>query len=199
MHRLALTCVIAALAFAGTARADLMADLAKPKDGRSMCETSTHRIGPDGKFDPKGEPDPNSNWDNKNVPPGETRVLMDAKGPGAITHMWITFLGPEAQAWAPKGSANHQEMLLRVFYDGSDVPGIEAPLGDFFANCFGLRREVVSLPVIVEDADSYNCFWYMPFRESVRVEIANQSEKPISCGWRSRTPSRDFIPEAAKR
>lgn len=34
--------------------------------------------------------------------------------------------------------------------------------------------------MIVEDADSYNCFWHMPFRKSARVEVVNQSEKPIS-------------------
>ena len=35
-------------------------------------------------------------------------------------------------------------------------------------------------PVAVEDADSYNCFWRMPFRKSARIEIVNQSEKQIS-------------------
>ena len=35
------------------------------------------------------------------------------------------------------------------------------------------------MPVIVEDADSYNCFWQMPFRKSARIEIENQSDKPI--------------------
>jgi len=34
--------------------------------------------------------------------------------------------------------------------------------------------------VIVEDADSYNCFWQMPFRKSARIEVVNQSDKPIS-------------------
>jgi hypothetical protein len=145
-----------------------------------MRETSTHKIGPDGKFDPNGEPDPQSNRDNKNLPPGKTKVLMDAKGPGVITHIWMTFLGPEPHPWAKKGSANHQEMLLRMYWDGSECPGVEAPVGDFFANSFGKRSEVVSLPVIVEDADSYNCFWHMPFRRSARVEVVNQSEKPIS-------------------
>ena len=105
---------------------------------------------------------------------------MDVKGPGVITHIWITFLGPEAQDWARNGSANHQEMLLRVYWDGSKRPAIEAPLGDFFANCFGKRTEVVSLPVVVEGGDSYNCFWQMPFHKSARVEIVNQSEKPIN-------------------
>jgi len=70
-------------------------------------------------------------------------------------------------------------MLLRMFWDGSDRPAVEAPLGDFFANCFGRRSSVISIPVIVEDADSYNCYWHMPFRKSARVEIENQSDKPI--------------------
>jgi hypothetical protein len=107
-------------------------------------------------------------------------VLLDEQGPGIVTHIWITFLGPEPQDWAKNGSANHQEMLLRMFWDGNTRPDVEAPVGDFFVNCFGQRREVISLPVIVEDADSYNCFWQMPFRKSARIEIVNQSEKPIS-------------------
>ena len=39
---------------------------------------------------------------------------------------------------------------------------------------------MISLPVIVEDADSYNCFWNMPFRKSARVEIVNQSDKSLN-------------------
>lgn len=159
---------------------DLLADLAKPHDGRSMRATSTRKIGADGKPDPNGTPDPNSNSDNSSVAPGQRKILMDVKGPGVITHIWLTFLGPEPHPWAKHGSANHQEMLLRMYWDGRDKPGVEAPVGDFFANAFGKRSEVVSLPVIVEDADSYNCFWQMPFRKSARVEIVNQSEKPIS-------------------
>jgi len=175
--------VIIALLWTGFSEnsfAESLAELAKPHNGRSMRETSTHKIGADGKYDPKGEPDPQSNWDNKNVGPGETKVLMDVKGPGVITHIWMTFLGPEPHQWAKKGSANHQEMLLRMYWDGSDRPGVEAPVGDFFANSFGKRSEVISLPVVVEDADSYNCFWHMPFRKSAKVEVINQSEKPIS-------------------
>ncbi|HNY27312.1 MAG TPA: DUF2961 domain-containing protein [Candidatus Sumerlaeota bacterium] len=161
-------------------QAAFMSDLAQPQEGRSMRVSSTHRLGPDGKFDPKGKPDPNSNWDNKNVEPGKTAVLMDEKGPGVITHIWLTFLGPEPQDWAKQGSANHQDMLLRIFYDGEARPAVEAPVGDFFANAFGKRSEVISLPIVVEDADSYNSFWNMPFRKSIRIEIENQSDKPVS-------------------
>jgi hypothetical protein len=170
-------------------QAGLLDDLAKPQQGRSMRATSTMRVGEvrrggEEKLNPKAEPrgdlDEASNWDNFRVAPGKTHVLLDEQGPGVITHMWITFLGPEPQDWAKQGSANHQEMLLRIYWDGNPRPAVEAPLGDFFASCFGERREVVSLPVVVDDGDAYNCFWQMPFRKSARIEIVNESDKQIS-------------------
>lgn len=172
------------------AAAPLMGELAKPQEGRSMRATSTMRVGEvrrgdaerriNPKADPRGDLEEASNYDNFTVPPGETHVLMDEKGPGVITHIWITFLGPEPQGWAKNGAANHQEMLLRMYWDGDARSAVEASVGDFFANCFGKRSSVASLPVIVEDADSYNCYWHMPFRKSARIEIVNQSEKQIS-------------------
>jgi hypothetical protein len=133
----------------------------------------------DPKAEPKGDLDEASNFDNYTVPPGQTHVLLDEKGPGVITHIWLTFLGPEPQDWAKAGAANHQDMLLRIYWDGREKPAVEAPVGEFFASCFGRRSEVVSLPVVLEDGDSYNCFWQMPFRKSARIEIVNQSTKPI--------------------
>ncbi len=161
-----------------------LAGLAKPQSGRSMRASSTFRAGKDGKYDPNADPtgdlDEHSNRDNFRVLPGKTHTLMNVKGPGVITHIWLTFLGPEPQDWAKEGSANHQEMLLRIYWDDNPKPAIEAPIGDFFASCFGKRSEVISLPVILDDGDAYNCFWRMPFRKSARVEIVNQSTKNIN-------------------
>ena len=109
---------------------------------------------------------------------GQTHVLADLKGPGVITHIWMTFLH-EPHFWVTDGAANHQEMLLRIYWDGREKPDVEAPVGDFFGCCFGKRMELISYPVVVEDGDSYNCFWHMPFRESARIEVVNQSTKPI--------------------
>jgi hypothetical protein len=174
----------------------VLESLARPQSGRSMRATSAMRVGeirrgPEGdrnagerrynpKADPRGDGDVQSNWDNFNVPPGGTHVLLDEQGPGVITHIWITFLAPEPQDWAPQGSADHQELMLRMYWDGNPRPAVEAPVGDFFANCFGKRSAVISIPVIVEGGDSYNCFWRMPFRKSARIEVENQSRKPLS-------------------
>lgn len=161
-----------------------LSDLSKPQDGRSRRETSTFREGPDGRYSrsakPKGDLLERSNSDNFRVAPGQIHTLMDVKGSGVITHIWMTFLGPEIQDWARDGSATHQDMLLRIYWDGNPRPAVEAPVGDFFANCFGERSQVISLPVVVEDADSYNCFWHMPFRKSARVEIVNQGTKNVN-------------------
>lgn len=158
--------------------------LTMPIDGKSMRVTSTMRMGKDGKYDrnapPTGDLSEHSNYDNFRVAAGQTHVVMDEKGPGVITHMWFTFLGPEAQTWAPQGSANHQEMLIRITFDGADKPQVEAPFGDFFANAYGRRADVNSIPVMVEDGDSYNCFWPMPFHKSAKIEIVNQSTKNIN-------------------
>jgi len=146
----------------------VLSDLIKPNEGRSRRSSSTYT-------DEEGKPI-DHNKDNIRVFPGESQVVLKAEGPGIVTHMWFTFYGPGSQVWAPEGSANHQEMLLRVYYDGSETPGVEVPVGDFFANCFGKRTEVISMPIMVEDGDSYNSYWPMPFRKSIKIEIVNQSK-----------------------
>jgi len=165
--------VLALWALLRPASAGSLQDLARPLEGKSQRESSSRRLD-------TGEYDPDSNWDNSNVAPGETKVLAHLQGPGEITHIWMTFLGPEPHSWAKKGSANHQEMLLRMVWDGHDIPDVEAPVGEFFGCGFGKRMEVKSLPVVVDDGDSYNCFWRMPFRKSAHMELVNQSEKNIS-------------------
>ena len=144
----------------------ILGDLVRPMEGRSMRATSTRAD--------NGVP-VDHNSDNRRVLAGDSTVVLEAEGPGIVTHMWFTFLDKGPHPWAVNGSATHQEMLLRIYYDGHETPDVEVPFGDFFANCFGERSEVISLPVVVEDADSYNCFWPMPFRKSIRIEIANQS------------------------
>jgi hypothetical protein len=182
-----LAAVVAVLTLLQPAQQDpggLLGSLAAPMQGKSMRVSSTNRVGPDGKRSHDGVPvsddQEHSNSDNYRVGPGQTHVVMDVKGPGMITHIWFTFLGPEKQDWAPQGSATHQDMLLRIYWDGSKKPGVEAPLGDFFAGCFGKRAEVISLPVVVTRGSAYNCFWRMPFHKSCRMEIVNQSDKSVN-------------------
>ena len=84
-------------------------------------------------------PDPSSNDDSKQPIPGETTVLADLQGPGIVTHIWITVADSE-YGWP-------RLLRLRVYYDGSTVPSVDAPLGDFFAVGHGFERPVQSLMI----------------------------------------------------
>jgi hypothetical protein len=125
-------------------------------------------------------PNRSSNADNRRIPPGQKLVLADIAGPGTIQHIWLTFPDP-APGWLGRdGNADAGELVLRIYWDGAAEPAVESPVGDFFAAGFGERAEVNSAPVLVEGGDAYNCYWPMPFHTSARIEIENQSSKPLN-------------------
>ena len=173
---LVLALLVSGIWGAVSARGDVLDDLTRWEEGRGMCASSA-RLGDD------GLPDPGGNGDcDREVEPGETVVVADLEGPGVITHIWMTVYHFQSlqPGWAPRGRANPQEILVRMYWDGREKPDVEAPLSDFFAAGFGRRTTVHSVPVVTEDGDSYNCYWRMPFRKSARIEVTNQSKtKPI--------------------
>jgi hypothetical protein len=118
-------------------------------------------------------PDPRSNDDSARPIPGETTVLADLAGPGVVSHIWLTVADSE-YGWP-------RLLRLRVYYDGSDVPSVDAPLGDFFAVGHGFERPVRSLMVRASsDGRSRNSYWPMPFRRSCRITITNEGRRRVS-------------------
>lgn len=95
---------------------------------------------------------------------GETRTLADIEGPGAIQQIWIT----------PTGHWRHA--ILRFYWDDSEVPSVECPVGDFFASGWGEFAQVSSLAVCVNPGSAFNCYWEMPFRKRCRVTMTNIAE-----------------------
>jgi len=150
-----------------SARAQDLSGLTQVKPGRSRAATSV-------------DPNPNSNADRiKYVAPGETRVLADIKGPAVIRHIWLTFNEARPNWLEAGGSARPDEIVLRMYWDDGKQPAVEAPLGDFFGAGFGLRREIRSVPVLVEGGDGYNCYWPMPFYKRGLITITNESQKNV--------------------
>ena len=101
------------------------------------------------------------------VPPGETALLADIEGSGAVEHLWMT---ARPYFW--------RRALLRLYWDGDGVPAVEVPLGDFFCNGWGEYATVNSLPVEVNPYGGLNCYWPMPFRRRARLTLENLSERP---------------------
>jgi hypothetical protein len=99
---------------------------------------------------------------------GETAVLADITGMGAIQHIWITT--------HPK---NWRRLVLRLYWDGDERPAVQAPLGDFFCNGWCEYSPVVSQPVAVNPHGGFNSFWEMPFRRGARVTIENLADEAV--------------------
>jgi len=98
---------------------------------------------------------------------GQTFVMADIKGSGAIQHIWMT----------PTG--NNRFNILRIYWDGEDTPSVECPAGDFFACGLGQYTKVTSLAVCVNPGSGFNCYWQMPFRKGYKITMTNIDEKDM--------------------
>ena len=118
-------------------------------------------------------PDWDSNDDSRRPIPGETTVLADLRGPGVVNHLWITVADNE-YGWP-------RLLRLRVYYDGSTTPSVDAPIGDFFAVGNGVEGEVESLMVRNSSGGrARNCYWPMPFRRSCRITVTNEGRRRVT-------------------
>jgi hypothetical protein len=111
------------------------------------------------------------NADYRVVRPGETLTLVDADGPGLISHLWITIASPEIY--------HLKKIVLRMYWDGETSPSVEAPLGDFFGLGLGDYFRYQSVPLAVGSDKALNCFFPMPFLRHARVTATNEGSEKI--------------------
>jgi hypothetical protein len=107
------------------------------------------------------------------IKPGDTFVMADVKGSGAIQQIWCTPAG----TW--------RFAILRIYWDGETEPSVECPLGDFFACGWGQYAQISSLPVCVNPGSAFNCYWEMPFRKGFKMTLENIADKPLNPESRS--------------
>lgn len=108
-----------------------------------------------------------ANLDMTVLAPGKALELPVLQGPGVITHIWFT---------SHAGRANELNALsLRIYWDGRPEPGVEAPVGEFFAVGQGRPASVESVPVQVSPTGALTCFWRMPFAKSARIVVVNDN------------------------
>ena len=121
-----------------------------------------------------------SSWDTSgrnadfwSFEPGESRVLADIDGPGAVTHLWMT-------------QPNHyREVLLKITWDNARQPSVLCPLGDFFGLGHGIVNSYQSLLFSAstrrdncfDEGCALNSYVRMPFRERAVVELVNESRE----------------------
>lgn len=111
----------------------------------------------------------NGNADARQIAPGETKVIAEMEGPGRVTHIWFTSMSAER--------GYPRSIVIRMYWDGSDEPAVEVPLGDFFATGHGMQVDINSALVANSSfGRANNCYWPMPFRTSAKITITNESK-----------------------
>jgi hypothetical protein len=160
----AIAAVSAAGSQAGAAQTSLpgeppvLPSYARAQDYRSLKQSTYDRSG--------------GNADARPIPPGATLEVFNASGPGLISHIWFTI--------AAQSQTHLKELVLRMYWDGSAKPSVEAPIGDFFG--LNLADYVIyeSAYLACSPGRSLNCYFAMPFRKSALVTVANDGTRPVN-------------------
>lgn len=97
-------------------------------------------------------------------------VLLDVNGPGVVRELRLQM--PDAN------DAELAGLNLQVFYDGDANSAIDIPVMYFFG--VGKQRaDYNSLP-LGADTNGFYCYWPMPFRESIIIQLCNTTANPVT-------------------
>ncbi len=100
------------------------------------------------------------------IPSGARSTLAVLEGPGCIRHIFLVLNHPH------RTFASSRKAILRIYFDDSPVPCVEAPAGDFFGVMHGEGYyDINSKYLSVKAWNGYNAYFPMPFSDSARLEI----------------------------
>ncbi len=153
--------ILSELAVAQGVRTDLL-DLARlHNDVRSKRVSSYDRSG-------------GNNDRFENIPDGERRILFEVEGAGIINHIWITIAPPPPQL-------SRNDIILRMYWDGSSEPCVESPIGPFFGQGWDESYDFSSLPLAAGPREGRGLVSYfaMPFANGARIEVENDTGRTI--------------------
>ena len=87
------------------------------------------------------------------------------QGPGAVRGLKLRLKSSQL-------NESLRGCLLRISFDGSQRPQVEAPVGDFFGSGPGVNP-LSSLPFSVEADGTMTCRFVMPYEKTIRMEVIN--------------------------
>jgi hypothetical protein len=160
MRKLMLVLVILALALPAAAQyppLDGLGDLTRPHDYTLRRSSSYDRTG--------------GNADYRELAPGGTLTLLDADGPGEVTHVWMTI--------ASREMFHLKKLVLRMYWDGEAMPSVETPVGDFFGLGLGDYFLYQSAPLAVGADKALNSFFPMPFQKHAKMTVTNEGKDKV--------------------
>lgn len=107
-----------------------------------------------------------------NLKAGETVTLMDIEGCGVIRHIWLTtrLFKDSDPTFQIEGFRN---LIVRMYWDNSTVPSVEAPMGDFFGLAHGRSAPLNGTFTSAILGRGFNSYFAMPFRKHARITLTN--------------------------
>lgn len=100
-----------------------------------------------------------------NIENGKTVTLMDIDGCGVIRHIWITV--------SERDPAAMRNMIVRMYWDNSQTPSVEVPMGDFFGTAHGRTVNLSSAYISSPQGKGYNAWFPMPFNRHAKITVQN--------------------------
>ncbi len=121
------------------------------------------------------------------IEPKSTVELAHIDGSGVINQIWVTI----SKNWRWRSA------ILRFYWDGSDQPSVECPLGDFFCMGWNEFSQINSLAVCINPGSGFNCYWRMPFKKGCRITLENISEERVTIYYQINYELRELPDEIA--
>jgi hypothetical protein len=162
--------LLGAATLAGAAPADIQAEPAVTAGASTIpgyaC-AQDHKTLKQSSYDRTG-----GNRDSWTIPANGTLEVFKDEGPGIITHIWFTIAA---------ASGNHlKELVLRIYWEGSAKPSVEAPVGDFFGLTLNSYFVYQSTYLSCAPVKALNCYFAMPYRRSARIAVTNEGKQPVN-------------------
>lgn len=120
--------------------------------------------------------------DLESLDAGKAMTVGVFEGPGVIHRIHTTQHGlpPDGDGVAEmteeeKRALVSRGVVIEVYYNGCETPSVRVPLADFFLDGCGGRCADYSTVYFEKAPESYNCFVPVPFAESARVVLRNDT------------------------
>lgn len=105
------------------------------------------------------------------IPAGGTLTLAQVRGAGIVDRMWITI--------DDRSPERLRALVLQIYWDDAKTPAVSVPLGDFFLHGAGEMKPMETALLASPEARSFVSYIPMPFRTAARIELRNDSAKPL--------------------
>ncbi|HQK37130.1 MAG TPA: DUF2961 domain-containing protein [Bacteroidales bacterium] len=118
--------------------------------------------------------------------PSESCTLIEDKGEKAIVNFMVKVKSADL-------SKALRRTVLSIWFDDSQYPQVQAPIGDFFGGGPGVNL-LTSLPFSVCADSSMICRYIMPFHHKMRMQVQSFSDQPVSISGNVITKRFTWIP-----